>query len=131
MKRVLFLLLAALEATPGMASDFDTCLKAADSIDPRIMDCQDKELIRQNAALNASYSKLLTQLRTIPLAESKLRDSERAWIKFRDANCDLIPAVFGDGSADRINYNDCVIDITSARVIELNKWNSSRTVEGR
>lgn len=129
MNRFLFVTLFSLQITPAMAEGYDECRKTAASVDPEIMKCQDAELTRQNTRLNAAYAKLLRQLKSIPAAEEKLRDSERAWIKFRDAQCGLIPTVFGDGRADRINYTDCLINMTTARAIDLNKWNSSRTVQ--
>lgn len=123
------ILLVVLLASPAMANDYKACRNAAASIDPKIMDCQDAELTRQDARLNTEYRKLLAQLKGTPATVNKLRESERAWIAFRDANCGLIPAVFGNGSADRINYTDCLIDMTAARVADLNTWTSSRTVE--
>ncbi len=48
---------------------------------------------------------------------SKLREAERAWIKYRDANCAYYAA--GEGTIARINAAACMRDMTKARAEEL------------
>ena len=46
-----------------------------------------------------------------------LRAAERAWIKYRDANCDYYAA--GEGSISRVNAAWCMRDMTEKRAKEL------------
>lgn len=52
-----------------------------------------------------------------PAQKQKLRDAERAWIKYRDANCDYYAA--GEGTIARINAAVCLRDMTKQRALEL------------
>lgn len=51
-------------------------------------------------------------------AES-LRDAQRAWIAFRDAECGLAYALWGSGSMRHIAGTDCHMQMTAERTIEL------------
>jgi len=49
----------------------------------------------------------------------RLRDAQRAWIAFRDAQCAFDYAVFGDGSLRLLLYPGCLADMTFDRVTDL------------
>lgn len=51
-------------------------------------------------------------------AES-LRDAQRAWIAFRDAECGLAYAQWGAGSMRHISGTSCLLQMTAERTIEL------------
>ena len=48
-----------------------------------------------------------------------LRTAQRAWIAFRDAECDLAYAQWGSGSMRNIAWADCRRGLTADRAIEL------------
>ncbi len=48
-----------------------------------------------------------------------LRDAQRAWITFRDAECELEYAIWGSGSMRHIMGTACNVDMTAERTIEL------------
>ena len=48
-----------------------------------------------------------------------LRDAQRAWIAFRDAECGLSYAQWGSGSMRNIAYADCRLQMTADRTLEL------------
>jgi len=48
-----------------------------------------------------------------------LRDAQRAWITFRDAECGLAYAVWGSGSMRQIAGSSCFADMVAERTIEL------------
>ena len=52
-----------------------------------------------------------------PAQKQKLREAERAWIKYRDANCGYYAA--GEGTIARINAAVCLRDMTKKRAEEL------------
>ena len=50
--------------------------------------------------------------------QNQLRDAQRLWIKFRDADCALLGSLTG-GSIDRINSASCFLDMTKQRADDL------------
>lgn len=48
-----------------------------------------------------------------------LRAAQRAWIVFRDAECDLDYAVWGAGSMRQIAGSSCMMEMTADRVVDL------------
>jgi len=52
------------------------------------------------------------------LAE-QLLTAQRAWIAFRDAECQLVYAMWIDGSIRVILASDCVLQMTARRALEL------------
>lgn len=48
-----------------------------------------------------------------------LLEAQRAWIAFRDAECDLVYAQWGSGSMRSIAWADCRMQMTAERTIEL------------
>lgn len=48
-----------------------------------------------------------------------LRDAQRVWIEFRDAECWLAYAVWGSGSMRHIMGSACISDMSAERTIEL------------
>ena len=48
-----------------------------------------------------------------------LRAAQRAWITFRDAECEFDYASWGAGSMRRIAGSDCIMRLTAKRTIEL------------
>ena len=93
------------------SSEFDQCMDRSGGATFDMIECMTAEHEKQDVKLNAAYKKLMN-------AESeerkkKLREAQRAWIKFRDAYGDFI--YDPDGG-------------TLARV-EANYWNLEATAE--
>ena len=53
-----------------------------------------------------------------------LRDAQRAWITFRDAECGLAYAMWGSGSMRNIASASCRLDMIAKRTIELRELGS-------
>ncbi|MGL5010107.1 MAG: lysozyme inhibitor LprI family protein [Paracoccaceae bacterium] len=51
--------------------------------------------------------------------EDRLRAAQRAWVTFRDANCDAAGYQFRGGSAEPLLINGCLRSMTEARIEEL------------
>lgn len=84
--------------------------------------CTSQEIDRQDTALNAAYQRLITQRAEFDdefgaSTEELLREAQRAWVTWRDANC-LSKAQTG-GSMDRLIYPGCMLDMTVHRTLEL------------
>lgn len=56
---------------------------------------------------------------------AQVRDAQRAWIAFRDANCAMEYGVWGAGSMRQIAGADCLLRMTSERTIELASYRRS------
>ncbi|RWU25478.1 hypothetical protein DM813_07090 [Pseudomonas alkylphenolica] len=80
--------------------------------------CNGAEIDRQDARLNSAYKKAMATLE--PAQQSQLRDAQRLWIKYRDANCKLYFSLTG-GTIDQLNGAGCVLELTKARADELGK----------
>jgi uncharacterized protein YecT (DUF1311 family) len=112
----------ALGMSPAVAEDrefskqFDACLDKAAGVTPTMIDCISAELKRQDGLLNEHYRKLMASLSTA--RKQALQEAERAWIKFRDTNCDFYYDPDG-GSAARIDANECLLNMTADRAKEL------------
>ena len=65
--------------------------------------------------VDAAYQQALKDAE--PGQRELLRAAERAWIKYRDANCDYYAA--GEGSISRVNSAWCMRDMTEKRAKEL------------
>jgi len=80
--------------------------------------------MRENAwwdqYLNFLYQDLKDSLTTEQF--TKLRDAQRAWIKFRDTDCDFNYEYWKEGTIRSTFYTSCVLDKTATRAIELSGY---------
>jgi uncharacterized protein YecT (DUF1311 family) len=106
----------AASADREMAQEYSACLERANRITAEMINCMLAETRRQDARLNENYKKLLSKL----AAERKnaLIEAQRAWIRFRDANCGFYADPEG-GSAARMAANECILNATVDRAKEL------------
>lgn len=81
-----------------------------------MIDCIGQEHERQDARLNRVYKEIMAILS----AERKtaLRNAQRAWLKYREANCEFYYDPDG-GSLARVEGNDCFMRETAERAKEL------------
>lgn len=80
-----------------------------------IVQCLATQTAVWDRRLNTAYQKLLDTLPT--RRRDRLRNAQRLWTQFRDANC----AYFASraGSVARVKAGQCLLRLTSARAIEL------------
>jgi uncharacterized protein YecT (DUF1311 family) len=95
---------------------YSDCLKLADGTTVAIQDCIRQELERQDRKLNEAYKALMSS--TPAQRRMQLRDAQRKWIAFRDADCKYYFDPQG-GSAARLASNECVLTLTADRAREL------------
>lgn len=120
--------LAVLVATPALAVDaeqiearytqaFEQCLESPDGQSTAgMVQCAAAELEVQDRALNAAYRDLTSDMN--PRQKANLVKAQRAWIAFRDADCQ---ARYDPdwGTISTINANMCMLRRTVERTIEL------------
>lgn len=77
--------------------------------------------------LNLSYRDLRANMRELDAdalggdisRADALRDAQRAWIAFRDAECAFNWAIFQDGTMRSLVSSGCFLDMTARRTFEL------------
>ena len=105
---------SALEA--GSSKQFAACMDKSGGVTAGMIECIVTENRLQDARLNKAYKALSADL--TPARKTQLLDAQRAWIKFRDANCNFYDDP-DDGSMARVSANDCVMKATTERAREL------------
>jgi uncharacterized protein YecT (DUF1311 family) len=76
-----------------------------------------KILAKADAEMNQAYKKLMADLDT--KSQAKLRESQRQWIKFRDAEAEFLSLKFLGGSAYPMVYAGNKTSLTQQRTKEL------------
>ena len=100
----------------GLSRQFTTCMDRSGGVTMDIIECISAEAQRQDDQLNQAYQALRADLS--PERKKQLLEAQRAWIKFRDTNCDFYYDPDG-GTLARVMANDCVMQMTAKRAREL------------
>ncbi|MHA6197224.1 lysozyme inhibitor LprI family protein [Pseudomonas wadenswilerensis] len=101
----------------AQADSYSQCMKTANTT-VAMRDCTGAELKRQDTRLNQSYKSAMGSLEQPQ--QDKLREAQRAWVKYRDANCGMYYGLTG-GTIDQLNGAGCEVDMTRQRADELEK----------
>lgn len=72
-----------------------------------------------DAVLNREYKTARSQFAGDPTAADSLRDAQRAWIAWRDAECAFQYDRYGGGSMRTIAAANCRMSMTAMRALEL------------
>ncbi|TBN43883.1 DUF1311 domain-containing protein [Paracoccus subflavus] len=72
-----------------------------------------------DAALNREYQAARAHYAEDQTAADRLRDAQRAWIAWRDAECAFQYARYGGGSMRTIAAANCQMSMTAMRALEL------------
>jgi uncharacterized protein YecT (DUF1311 family) len=107
-------LLAASET--DMSKQYTTCMDKANGANPDMIDCIMAEAKQQDARLNENYKRLMSKLSEE--RKKTLLEAQRAWIRFRDANCAFWDDPAGGQSA-AITAKECFLTMTADRASEL------------
>jgi uncharacterized protein YecT (DUF1311 family) len=118
-----------LAASAGIAHAAD-CRDPQSNYDMKV--CANEDWKKADGELNAAYRKALAEARksdrstksvqgyeSMPDSEAMLRDAQRAWVSFRDANCKYQYQIYYGGSHAPLAHVLCMADMTKARVKEL------------
>ena len=95
---------------------YAACIKASGGVTFDMTDCIRGELVVQDRKLNEAYRALQKTLKKE--RRDQLTKAQRAWIAFRDANCDFQFDPEG-GSMARLNAEYCMLSTTAHRAKEL------------
>ena len=95
-----------------------------------MMDCMGRETLAWDTILNDQWPKLMLQSRNndadsghaeadLPGEADTLREAQRAWIAFRDAECAHAYAQGGTGSIRSVYGASCLLDMTARRAADF------------
>lgn len=82
-----------------------------------MVDCLARETAWWDQLLNANYGTLRSDMEGE--AFTALRDAQRAWIAFRDAECAFRYTFWREGTIRSLFYGSCRLDLTARRAIDL------------
>lgn len=111
----LLLTLAVTVQATNLTKAFDVCIEKARS-NVGVINCTDDEIKRQDERLNKTYAALRSDID--PARRPALLQAQRAWIQFRDSNCDFYLDPNG-GSIAPILATGCLMRMTADRADEL------------
>jgi len=100
----------------NLSKKFDACMDKSGGVTIDMIDCISAEIERQDVRLNKAYKTLMAN--QTPERKKQLQEAQRAWIKFRDLNCNFYHDPDG-GSIARVNANSCLMSMTANRAKEL------------
>lgn len=79
--------------------------------------CAKKAFEAADAKLNPAYQRLLAMLDAEEKAQ--LQEAQRAWLKYRDTNCEFVADEYKGGSIRPMILGYCLADVTKRRTTEL------------
>ena len=103
-------------ADSDSSKQFDACMDKSGGVTSEMLNCIGAETKVQDARLNLAYKGLMATL--TPSRKQQLQAAERAWLKYRDANCSFYEDPDG-GTLATVNGADCIRSSTTSRAKEL------------
>jgi uncharacterized protein YecT (DUF1311 family) len=113
----LLAVLMLLAAWPAAAQN---CGPDATQMD--LNDCAGDGLRKADAALNETYGRIMNRLKPTPAVAQALREAQRAWLRFRDGECDFATAGVEGGSIRPMLVAQCRQQLTEQRVAQLRRY---------
>ncbi|MBD9556958.1 lysozyme inhibitor LprI family protein [Ensifer adhaerens] len=116
---LMVLAFTGLFAATGLARA-DECADASDQATMNA--CADKALKASDAELNALYKQIQGRLKDDADKTKLLVAAQRAWIAYRDAECDFASSGVAGGSAQPMITLECRDDRTQKRVADFKTY---------
>ncbi|MDB5587322.1 MAG: hypothetical protein JWP26_2292 [Devosia sp.] len=79
--------------------------------------CNQREQAWWDQYLNSNYADLQASLE--PAVFDSLKTAQRAWLKFRDADCAFADALWQGGTIRSVMASACMMNATATRAVEL------------
>lgn len=117
------LLFLALLAPPQVAWAATPCDALQTQL--QMMECADADYKSADAALNAAYREVMAELRKYDETQpgwdlsAALKAAQRAWLPFRDRQCDWEAAFVKGGTMEPLIRLSCLSEMTSRRTGEI------------
>lgn len=101
--------------------ELTSCIDKSNCVTTEMVKCGEEAYKKWDAELNKYYGLLMKRLGDD--AKKKLKESQIAWLKFRDLEFDFIPQYFTDpGSYQGPAIAENKMDIVKARTLELKAY---------
>lgn len=100
----------------GLTKQFSICMDKSGGVTVDMLNCISTETKLQDTRLNKAYKEVIVQLSSS--RKKQLQDAQRAWLKYRDANCNFYADPDG-GTIASVSSNDCFMSATASRAKEL------------
>lgn len=81
--------------------------------------CNDNALRDWEIELNDNYRKLLDDPTKSAQQRTSLKQIQRLWLKYREANCKFYASIYSEGTLSPIMYGNCMAKMTKDRADEL------------
>lgn len=107
---------AAFATDAQQTRQYTACMDKTAATTAEMIGCASAENKRQDARLNAAYKALVADLSAV--RKGQLQEVQRAWIKYRDANCAFYVDPEG-GTLAAVAGNLCMMTSTTERANEL------------
>ncbi len=101
---------------PSLSKQFSVCMDKSGGVTAAMLDCIVSETKGQDARLNKAYKEIMGQLP--PARKKQLQEAQRAWLKYRDANCNFYADPDG-GTMANVSASDCFMSVTATRAKEI------------
>lgn len=98
----------------------DECADAQDQA--TMAACAEQAYRASDAELNALYHEIAQRLRDDGDTRRLLRDAERSWLAFRDAECGFAASAVEGGSAYPMVHAMCLDSLTKERIARLQQY---------
>jgi uncharacterized protein YecT (DUF1311 family) len=105
---------------PKLSATYDKCMDRSKGVTVEMHDCIDAEYERQDARLNDVYKSAMARLS--PAEQTKLRNTERAWLKTIKTHCDHAGDDNQGGTLQVIEIADCYLKETAKRADVLTSF---------
>ncbi len=115
--RLVLLAVAGLVATPAYAQE---CNESSNQHELHV--CADEAYKKTNAELNATYQEIMGRLKDDGPTRDMLVRAQRAWLTFRDAECDFATFAAKDGSIWPMLNLQCLDGLTAKRITDLKAY---------
>ena len=116
--------LLASSLAEGALADEPDCTRPSGTMETDL--CQSRQYERIDESLNQAYRQTLAVLDRGEIcisacaeATQNLRAAQRAWIRFRDEDCQAAYAIAVDGTGRNAARMDCLIEHTRTRIHQL------------
>lgn len=103
-------------ADTNVSPQYTACMEKSGGVTAEMLSCMSAETRKQDALLNQNYKAAMKA--TEKPRQPKLVEAQRAWMKFRDADCGFLADPDG-GTAATVDAADCVLMQTADRAKSL------------
>jgi len=124
LKNLMVSILLLTLAQNGMAKEimlseqYSECMNQSGGVTVTILDCIATETKKQEFLLNKAYKKVMEKLSG--KRKNQFRNTQRHWIKYKDASCDFYATSQG-GTLATVILNNCFLMKIALRLKEVEK----------